>query len=74
VRFVRQIAQFEAHLVVSLAGGAVADGIRPFELGNFDLPLGDQWTGQRSAEQVLTLIDGIRAKGRKDIISDKNFL
>ncbi len=74
VRFVCQIPQFEAHLVVSLAGGAMADGIRLLELGNFDLPFGDQRTGQRGAEQILPLIDGICTEGRKDIISDKIFL
>ncbi len=66
-----QIAKFKTDLVIALSGSAMTDGIRTFQPGNFDLPFGDKWSGQRRTQQVLAVIYGIGAKGRKDVIFDE---
>ena len=42
-------AEFEAHLVVALAGRTVADGVGAGGVGDLDQPLGDQRPGDRRA-------------------------
>ena len=71
VRRERVIAQFEAHLVVALAGRAVRDGIGAGLAGDLDLALGDQWPRDRGAEQVLAFIERVGAEHRKDEIADE---
>ena len=60
--------QLEAHLVIALTGGAVGNGICALLTGNLHQALGNQRTGEGSAQQILALIDGIRLQGRPDII------
>ena len=45
--------QLETHLVVALAGSAVADGRRAFLLGDLHQTLGDDRAGEAGAQQVL---------------------
>ena len=47
------------HLVVSLAGGTVANGIGANLLGDLDLPLGNQGPGDGRAEEVGALVQGV---------------
>ena len=48
----RGVGQLEAHLVVALAGGAVAHRVRPFPARDLDLGLGDERPRDRGAQQV----------------------
>jgi len=66
VRSERHVSQLEAHLVVSLPCGSVAHRVSPFFLGYPDLVPGDQRAGNRCAEQVLTFVDGVGSKCRKN--------
>ena len=65
------IAEFEADLVIALAGGAVADGVGADHVGNLDLALGDQRPGNRGAEEVDALVDGVGAEHREDEVADE---
>jgi len=67
------IAQFEPHLVVALAGGAVGDGIGAHLAGDLDLLLGDQRAGDGGAEQVLALIHRIGAEHGEHIVPHELF-
>ena len=60
--------EFEADLVVALAGGAVADGIRTLGDGDVDHALGDERPGDGGAEQVGALVDGVGLHHREDIV------
>ena len=51
--------EFETHLVVALAGGAVCDGVCTGVRGDLHEPFGDEWPGDRSAQQVFALVDGV---------------
>src|SRR5690606_12705371 len=66
-------AQFETHLVVTLAGGAVGNGVSAGFVGDFDQTLGDQRTGNRSAQQVFAFVDGVGAEHRIDEITHELF-
>ena len=57
--------QFEAHLVVALAGGAVSDCVRTGLLGNLYQALGNQRAGNAGAEQVFPFIERICAEHGK---------
>ena len=50
--------KFEADLVVALAGGAVGDGVGTFLVGDLNESLGNERTGDGSAEKVPVFIDG----------------
>ena len=63
--------EFEAHLVIALAGGAMGDGIGAGLGGDLDQPLGDQGPRDRSAEQIDAFIEGIGAEHREDEIADE---
>ena len=63
--------EFEADLVVALAGGAMGDGVGAGFRRDLDQALGDQGTGDRGAEQIDALIDGIGAEHREDEIADE---
>ena len=58
--------QLEAHLVITLTGGTVGDGISTGFVGNLDQALGNQWTRDGGTEQVLTFVDGIGAEHGED--------
>ena len=67
----RVVGELEAHLIVALAGGAVADGIRAGLPGDVDLGLGDQRPRDRGAEQIDALIQRIGAEHREHIVADE---
>ena len=63
--------EFEAHLVIALAGGAMGDGIGAGLRGDLDQALGDQRPGDGGAEQIDAFIEGIGAEHREDEIADE---
>ncbi len=65
------VAELEPDLIVPLAGGAVADGIRADALGDLDLLLGDERPGDGGAEQVDALVDRVRPEHREHVIADE---
>ena len=65
------VAELEAHLVVALAGGAVRHRVGADFPGDLDLFLGDQRPGDRGAEQVDALVEGIGPKHREYVVADK---
>ena len=67
----RVIGQLEAHLVVALAGGAVADGVGADLARDLDLLLGDQRPRDRGAEQILALVDRVGAEHREHEVADE---
>ena len=67
----RVIGELEAHLVVALAGGAVADGVGSGPPGDVDLRLADQRSRDRRAEQVDALVDGIGAEHGEHEVADE---
>ena len=71
VRLQRMIAEFEANLIVALAGSAMRDRVGADFLGDLDLLLGNQRPCDRGAKQILPLIHGVGAKHRKHVIADK---
>ncbi|EXU82302.1 hypothetical protein AX23_14365 [Brucella melitensis 548] len=52
VRVQRIGRKLEANLVVALAGRAMGDGVGAGFFGDVDQMLGDQWAGNRCAEQI----------------------
>ena len=69
----REIAQFKTHLVVPLSGRPVTDRVRTCQIGDFYLPLGDEWAGDGCAEKIFPFIDGIGTEHRKDVVSYELF-
>ena len=65
--------QLEAHLVVALARGPMRDRVGTGFLGDLDQALGDQRTRDRGTEQILALVDRVRAKHRVDEIAHELF-
>ncbi len=61
--------QLEAHLVVALAGRAMRDSVGAFRARDLDLFLGDHRPRDRGAEQVVALVNGVRAQHRKDEVA-----
>ncbi len=70
-RFQRIGAEFETHLVVTLTGSAMGNGIRARLIGNLDQPFGDQRAGNGSAEQVLTFVNRIGTEHREHEVAHK---
>jgi hypothetical protein len=66
-------AEFEAHLVVTLAGGAVRDRIGAGLLRDLDQALGDQRPRDRGAKQVFALVHGVAAEHREDEVAHEFF-
>ncbi len=67
----RIIAELEADLVVALAGRAVTDRVGADLPRDLDLALGDQRPGDRRAEQILPLVERVRAEHREDEVADE---
>src|SRR5262245_60269533 len=55
----RIVSEFEAHLIVALAGRAMSDSIGAGLPRDLDLTLGDEWPRDRGAEQVDALIERV---------------
>lgn len=53
------VAQLKADLIVSLAGGAMRDGIGAHLACDFDLALGDERASDAGAQQVHALVERI---------------
>lgn len=71
-RWIERIGrQFEAHLIVSLTGGAMGDGIGANLSRYVDEMFGDQRPRNRGTNQILTLIERIGPKHRKDEITNE---
>ena len=67
----RIIAEFEADLIVSLAGRTMRHRVGADLLGDLDLLLGDQRSRDRGAEQILSFIHRIGAEHRKHVVADE---
>ena len=64
--------QLEPHLVVALAGAAVADGIGTLGQRDLDDPFRDDRPGKGGAEQVLVLIHRARLDGGEYVVLDED--
>ena len=73
LRSQRLDGQFEADLIVALAGRAVADGGSALGLGDLNQTLGDDRTGKAGAQQVLLLVNRAHLQGRPDAVGDELF-
>jgi hypothetical protein len=67
----RHDGQLEANLVVALAGRAVGDSVRTFQLGNLNHPPGNQRACKRSPQQIFAFVDGPSLQSGKDIVGEK---
>ena len=65
------VAELEPDLVIALAGGTMADGVRAGLAGDVDLLLGDQGPGDGGAQQVLALIDRVGPEHGEDVVADE---
>src|SRR5262249_10885190 len=65
------VGQLEADLVVAFASRAVTHRVGTGLARNFDLLFGDQGTRDRGAEQVGSLVEGVGAKHRKNVVADE---
>ena len=67
----RIITELEPDLVVALAGGAVCHRVCSDLARDFDLALGDQRPCDRRTEQILALVQCVRAEHREDEVADE---
>ena len=65
--------QFKAHLIVALAGRAVANGGRAFLFGDFHQLFGDDGPRKARAQQVFLLIHRAHLQRGPDVIGHKLF-
>ena len=65
------VRDFKPHLVIAFAGCTMTHGISAYQIGDFDLALGDQGPGDRGAQQIDPFIERIGAEHRKHIIADE---
>ena len=61
--------QFEAHLIVALAGRAMSDRVSAHFAGDLDQVLGDQRPRNRGAKEVQALVLGVGAEHREDVVA-----
>jgi hypothetical protein len=66
-------AEFETNLVVALAGCAVGYRVGSGLACDLDQALGDQRTGDRGAQKILSLVQRVRPEHRKHEIADEFF-
>ena len=74
VRVEGKRGEFEADLIVALAGCAMRDRVGAGLVGDLDQPLGDQRAGDRGAEQIDAFVDGVHPDHRDDEIADEFLL
>ncbi len=65
----RIIGEFEAHLVVALAGRAMRHRVGAHFLGDLDLLLGDQGPGDGGAEQIDALVQRVGPEHGEDVVA-----
>ena len=65
--------QLETHLVVALAGAAVADGVGAFLDGDIGQSLCDAGTGEAGAQQVILVLSA-ELQGGEDVVLDEVLL
>ena len=65
----RHVSEFEAYLIVPLAGATVRQGVRADFARDLDLFLRDQRARHRRAEQVFAVVDRTSAQGGPDEIT-----
>ena len=70
-RLQRVGTELETHLVVTLAGRAMTNGVGTGFIDDLDQALGDQRTGDRGTKQVLAFIDSIGTEHRENEVADK---
>jgi hypothetical protein len=66
-------AEFEAYLVVALAGRAMANGIGTGFIDDLDQAFGDQRPRDRGTQQIFAFVNGIGPKHREDEIAHELF-
>ena len=66
--------EFEAYLIVALAGGPVSNGVGALLFGHFDHALGDAGPGDGGAQQVAALVDSVGLEHGKDEVAGELFL
>src|SRR5579859_5530238 len=71
MRSQRLVCMFKAHLVVAFSSTAVGNGGGSFAQRNLHLMFGDDWTRQRSAQQVLMLVHGPCHDGGEDVAGEE---
>ena len=69
IRRERGGGQFEPHLVVALAGGAVGDGVGLFLFGDGNHALGDERPGDAGAEVILAFVNRAGLNHRVDEVA-----
>lgn len=67
-------SKLEADLVVALASAAVGDEVTALLLGNPDLSAGDDWAGQRCAEEVAALVGSVALNSAEAELLDELLL
>ena len=67
----RLCAHFEAHLVISLAGGSVSNVLGSLFDGNADHLLGNAGPGDGRSQQIAGFVNGVALDGFKDVILGK---
>ena len=60
--------QLKPHLIVALAGAAVADGVSPLFLGNLHQPLADDGPGEGGAQKIVLILGPHHHGGDDDLI------
>src|SRR2546425_1636970 len=73
IRRKRVEGEFKANLIVALAGGTVRDAKSPFLSRYFQLMLSDDGAGQRRAQQIITLVQGVCLDRREHVVADEFF-
>jgi hypothetical protein len=71
VRGQRGVGQLEAHLIVALAGGAVAHRVCAGRAGDLHLGLGDERARDGRAEEIRALVHRVGAQHGEDEVADE---
>ena len=69
IRSERHVGELKTALVVTLSGRAMRHRIGLFLAGYVDLGLGDQWTGDGRAEEILAFINRVGPDHRENVVA-----
>src|SRR5690606_897741 len=72
-RFERIVAEFESHLIVALAGGAMRDSVALDLACDLDLALRNEGARNGRTQQVLAFVHRVHAKHGEDEITHELF-